>query len=142
MLQPLRCRDPAAPWRPRLHRCHRLRPGLPSAGDVAGVTGERGVIVAVLSRAGAALDLLVQGIASTLAPQNLADAASGDSGAVTAYDPLMALLYDPQTAGDSWRACSTASKARRTGANGALPAAIIGRVTAVAIGTPRITLTP
>ncbi|MFM9841333.1 MAG: selenide, water dikinase SelD [Dongiaceae bacterium] len=92
-----------------------------------------------------ALDLLVQGIASTLAPQNLADAASVDSGAVTAGDPLMALLYDPQTAGgllaglpaDRVEGCLAELRA-----NGALPAAIIGRVTAVAIGTPRITLTP
>jgi selenide, water dikinase len=90
-----------------------------------------------------ALELLGQGIASTLAPQNLAHAAAVNSGAVPAGDPSMALLYDPQTAGgllagmpaDRLEACLAELHGNGAGA------ACIGRVTA-ANGAAQITLTP
>jgi selenide,water dikinase len=91
-----------------------------------------------------ALSLLGQGIASSLAPQNLTHAAAVDRGAVPADDPLMGLLYDPQTAGgllaglpaDRAEACLAELRA-----NGSPQAVAIGRVTGPANGAPRITLT-
>jgi selenide,water dikinase len=90
------------------------------------------------------LELLAQGIASSLAPQNLAQAAAVDSGAVPSGSELMALLYDPQTAGgllagvppENLETCLAELRA-----NGARQAACIGRVTA-GTDAPRITLTP
>jgi selenide,water dikinase len=90
------------------------------------------------------LELLSQGIASTLAPQNLAHAAAVDSGGLPSVNPLMALLYDPQTAGgllagipeENLESCLTELRA-----NGALLAAHIGKVTA-RTDAPRITLKP
>jgi selenide,water dikinase len=90
------------------------------------------------------LELLAQGIASSLAPQNLAHAAAVDSGAVRSGGPLMALLYDPQTAGgllasvpsENLENCLTELRA-----NGAPQAACVGRVTSMT-DVPRITLTP
>jgi selenide,water dikinase len=92
-----------------------------------------------------ALALLGQGIASTLAPQNLALAGAVESHAVSATDPRVALLYDPQTAGgllagipaDMLEACL-----RDLRANGATHAACIGRVVGSITGTPRVRLTP
>lgn len=92
-----------------------------------------------------AVALLGQGIASSLAPQNLFHAAAVDGGAVPPADPLMALLYDPQTAGgllaglpaDRAEACVAELRT-----NGAPLAASIGRVMAAADGAPRITLMP
>jgi selenide, water dikinase len=91
-----------------------------------------------------ALDLLRRGIASSLAPQNLALSAAVDIGAAPASDPRIALLYDPQTAGgllgglppESVDACLAELRS-----NGAAQAACIGRVTGPANGTPRIALT-
>jgi selenide,water dikinase len=90
------------------------------------------------------VELLGQGIASSLAPQNLAHGESVDSGAVPPGDPLLALLYDPQTAGgllagvpaDRADACIAELRA-----NGSPQATAIGRVTGAANGAPRITLT-
>lgn len=45
------------------------------------------------------LELLAQGITSTLAPQNLAQSAAVDLIGMTATDPQVQLLYDPQTSG-------------------------------------------
>jgi selenide, water dikinase len=67
-----------------------------------------------------------------------------NSGAVSAGDPLMALLYDPQTAGgllagvpaDRLDPCLA-----ELHANGTSGAVCIGRVTGPANGTARITLT-
>jgi selenide,water dikinase len=90
------------------------------------------------------LQLLAQGIASSLAPQNLTHGAAVDSGAVSSGDPLLALLYDPQTAGgllagvpaESMDSCLAELRA-----NGTPQATCIGRVTAM-VEVPRITLTP
>lgn len=90
------------------------------------------------------LELLEQGIASSLAPQNLAHAAAVDSGALPSGNPLMALLYDPQTAGgllagvprENLESCLTDLRA-----NGAPQAACVGRITA-RTDAPRIILTP
>ncbi len=90
------------------------------------------------------LEALAQGIASSLAPQNLAHAAAVDRGSLPTGDPLMALLYDPQTAGgllagvpaENLETCLTELRA-----NGAPQAACVGRVTA-RTDAPRITLTP
>jgi selenide,water dikinase len=90
------------------------------------------------------LEALAQGIASSLAPQNLAHAAAVDRGSLPAGDPLMALLYDPQTAGgllagvppENLETCLTELRA-----NGAAQAACVGRVTAM-VEAPRIILTP
>ncbi len=46
-----------------------------------------------------ALELLGQGITSSLAPQNLARSDAVDRGPLNRDDPRLALLYDPQTAG-------------------------------------------
>ena len=46
-----------------------------------------------------ALELLAQGIASTLAPQNLAQSTAVDLDGVAVTDPRVQLLYDPQTSG-------------------------------------------
>jgi selenide, water dikinase len=91
-----------------------------------------------------ALDLLRRGIASSLAPQNLALSAAVDIGAALANDPRIALLYDPQTAGgllgglppESVDACLADLRS-----NGAAQAACIGRVIGPANGTSRIALT-
>ncbi|HVR66757.1 MAG TPA: selenide, water dikinase SelD [Verrucomicrobiae bacterium] len=90
------------------------------------------------------LQLLTQGIASSLAPQNLAHGEAVDSGAISSRDSLLALLYDPQTAGgllagvpaESMESCLAELRT-----NGSLQAACIGRVTAM-VETPRIILTP
>jgi selenide,water dikinase len=90
------------------------------------------------------LEALAEGIASSLAPQNLAHAAAVDRGSLPAGDPLMALLYDPQTAGgllagvptENLETCLTELRA-----NGAPQAACVGRVTAM-VEAPRIILTP
>jgi selenide,water dikinase len=92
-----------------------------------------------------ALDLLGRGIASSLAPQNLALAGAVDIGSLPAADPRIALLYDPQTAGgllaslppESVNACLAELRS-----NGAAQAACIGRVTGSATGAPRIALAP
>src|SRR5262245_30674590 len=92
-----------------------------------------------------ALELLGQGIASSLAPQNLAHAAAVDSSGALAAGPSTALLYDPQTAGgllagvpaDRLDACLAELRA-----NGAPDAMCIGHVTLAANGATRITLTP
>jgi selenide,water dikinase len=92
-----------------------------------------------------ALDLLGRGIASSLAPQNLALAGAVDVGDAPATDPRIALLYDPQTAGgllasvpmESADACLSDLRS-----NGAAQAACIGRITGSANGAPRIALTP
>jgi selenide,water dikinase len=91
-----------------------------------------------------ALDLLGRGIASSLAPQNLALSPAVDIGRVHTADPRLALLYDPQTAGGllasipavSAEAC--VAELRATGAQ----AACIGKITDTAKGAPRIALMP
>jgi selenide, water dikinase len=92
-----------------------------------------------------ALALLGQGIASSLAPQNLALSGAVDIGRAPATDPRIALLYDPQTAGgllgsvpaESAEACLADLRA-----NGAAQAGCIGHVTGSANGAPRVALTP
>jgi selenide, water dikinase len=91
-----------------------------------------------------ALDLLRRGIASSLAPQNLALSGAVDIGAASANDPRVALLYDPQTAGGllgSLPAESVEACLAELRSNGAAQAACIGRVTKAATGEPRIALT-
>ncbi len=90
------------------------------------------------------LELLAQGFASSLAPQNLAHGTNVDGGGVQPGNPLIALLYDPQTAGgllagvpaENLETCLTELRA-----NGAPQAACIGSVTAI-VKAPRITLMP
>ena len=90
------------------------------------------------------LELLMQGIASSLAPQNRAHAAAVDSGALPSGNSMVALLYDPQTAGgllagiprENLESCLT-----ELHANGAPLAAHIGTVTA-RTDASRIILTP
>jgi selenide,water dikinase len=92
-----------------------------------------------------ALELLGEGIASTLAPDNFAVAGAVDTGAAATTDPRIALLYDPQTAGGllaSVPADSLAACLAELRANGADRAACIGHVTPRADGAPRITLIP
>ena len=92
-----------------------------------------------------ALDLLRRGIASSLAPQNLALSGAVDIGATSATDPRIALLYDPQTAGGllaSLPAESVDACLAELRSNGAVEAACIGGVTRPATGAPRIVLTP
>jgi len=91
-----------------------------------------------------ALDLLRRGIASSLAPQNLALSAAVDIGPAPANDPRIALLYDPQTAGGllgSLPAESAEACLAELHSNGAAKAACIGRVIGPANGAPRIALT-
>jgi len=91
-----------------------------------------------------ALDLLRRGIASSLAPQNLALSGSVDIGPASATDPRIALLYDPQTAGGllgSLPAESADACLADLRSNGAAQAACIGEVTRPATGAPRIALT-
>jgi hypothetical protein len=79
-----------------------------------------------------ALDLLRRGIASSLAPNNLALSGAVDIDGAPATDPRIALLYDPQTAGgllaslpaESVDACLSDLRS-----NGAAQAACIGQVT-------------
>jgi selenide,water dikinase len=90
------------------------------------------------------LELLAQGIASTLAPQNFVHAAAVDSGMITAGNPKLALLYDPQTAGglvagvpaERLEACLTEMSAR------GLQAASVGRIVPAAAKAPKITVRP
>jgi selenide,water dikinase len=92
-----------------------------------------------------ALDLLRRGIASSLAPQNLALSGAVDIGEASATDPRIALLYDPQTAGGllaSLPAESVDACLAELRSNGAIEAACIGGVTRPATGVPRIALTP
>lgn len=92
-----------------------------------------------------ALDLLGRGIASSLAPQNLAVSGAVDIGDALATDPRIALLYDPQTAGGllaSMPAESADACLSELRSNGAAQAACIGRITGSANGAPRIALTP
>jgi selenide,water dikinase len=92
-----------------------------------------------------ALDLLRRGIASSLAPNNLALSGAVDIDGAPATDPRIALLYDPQTAGgllaslpaESVDACLSDLRS-----NGAAQAACIGQVTRPTTGAPRIALTP
>ncbi len=91
-----------------------------------------------------ALDLLRQGIASTLAPQNRALSGAVDIGSAQPTDPRIALLYDPQTAGGllaSLPAASVDACLAELRANGAAEAACIGYVTGTANGATRIVLT-
>ena len=100
-------------------------------------------LAAVPALAGA-LDLLRQGIASSLSPQNRALSDAVDIGAAPPGDPRIALLYDPQTAGGllgSLPAESAEACLAELHANGAVQAACIGRVTGPANGAPRIALT-
>jgi selenide,water dikinase len=92
-----------------------------------------------------ALDLLGRGIASSLAPQNLALSAAVDVGGAPAADPRIALLYDPQTAGGllgSVPAKSVDACLAELRSDGATQAVCIGRVTGPATGAPRIALAP
>ena len=92
-----------------------------------------------------ALDLLRRGIASSLAPQNLALSGAVDIGDAPPTDPRIALLYDPQTAGGllaSLPAESVDACLAELRSNGAAEAACIGEVTRPAAGAPRIVLTP
>jgi selenide,water dikinase len=92
-----------------------------------------------------ALDLLRRGIASSLAPNNLALSSAVDIDGTPATDPRIALLYDPQTAGgllaslpaESVNACLAELRS-----NGAAQAVCIGHVTRPAAGVPRIALNP
>jgi selenide,water dikinase len=92
-----------------------------------------------------ALELLRWGIASSLAPQNLALSGAVDIGDASATDPRIALLYDPQTAGGllaSLPAGSVDACLAELRSNGVAEAACIGEVTRSATGAPRIALTP
>ncbi|MGE0119485.1 MAG: selenide, water dikinase SelD [Dongiaceae bacterium] len=92
-----------------------------------------------------ALDVLGQGIASSLAPQNRALSGAVDVGAAPAADPRVALLYDPQTAGgllagvpaDSVDACLSELRS-----SGVAQAACVGHITRSAAGAPGIVLAP
>jgi selenide,water dikinase len=91
-----------------------------------------------------ALELLAQGIASTLAPQNLALSSAVESAAVSAADPRLALLYDPQTAGGLLAGVPADAVERclqELRSDGAAQAACIGQVTGSANAAPRIVLT-
>ena len=88
--------------------------------------------VAAVPALDGAVELLGRGIASTLAPQNLAQAAAVEADGL-ADDPRVALLYDPQTAGgllagvpaEAADACIAELRA-----NGTAEAACIGHVVA------------
>jgi selenide,water dikinase len=90
-----------------------------------------------------ALELLGRGIASTLAPQNLALAGAVERGAAAASDPRVALLYDPQTAGGllaSVPAETADACVAELRADGAAGAAVIGVARPRASGAQRIAL--
>jgi len=92
-----------------------------------------------------ALELLRRGIASSLAPHNLALSSAVDIDGTPATDPRIALLYDPQTAGGllaSLPAESADACLAELRSNGATQVACIGQVTRPATGASRIALTP
>jgi selenide, water dikinase len=92
-----------------------------------------------------ALDLLRRGIASSLAPNNLALSSAVDLDGALATDPRIALLYDPQTAGGllaSLPAESADACLAELRSNWAAQAVCIGHITKPASGEPRIALTP
>jgi selenide,water dikinase len=102
------------------------------------------VALAAVPALDGALDLLRQGIASSLAPQNRALSDAVDPAAAPGADPRIDLLYDPQTAGGllgSLPAESVEACLAELRANGAAQAACIGRITGPANGAPRIALT-
>jgi selenide,water dikinase len=102
------------------------------------------VALAAIPALDGALELLRTGIASSLAPQNLALSHAVDIGAMPPADPRIALLYDPQTAGGllgSLPAESVDACLAELRANGSPQAACIGRVTGSANGVARIALT-
>lgn len=92
-----------------------------------------------------ALELLAQGIASTLAPQNLAQSTAVDLDGVAVTDPRVQLLYDPQTSGgllasvpaDAADACLAELRS-----SGVSEAACIGTVLRRAGDVPRISARP
>lgn len=90
-----------------------------------------------------ALELLAEGIASTLAPQNLSLSAAVDLDGIAATDPRIALLYDPQTSGGLLAAVPAAAVdacLAELQSTGVTQAACIGVATPRAGDTPRIKL--